>query len=51
MSHLSDEQWTDLITDGTPLNSSWKNRMDKIAVYLQDLEDSGVEVLSDRCTK
>jgi len=45
MSHLSDEQWTDLITDGTPLNSSWKNRMDKIAVYLQDLEDSGVEVL------
>jgi len=45
MSHLSDAQWNELITDGTPLNISWKKRMDKVAVYLQDLEDHGVEVL------
>ena len=45
MSHLTDEQWNEIITDGTPLNVSWKARMDKVAVYLQDLEDSGVEVL------
>lgn len=45
MSHLTDDQWNELITDGTQLNSSWKNRMDKVAVYLQDLEDHGVEVL------
>jgi mannan endo-1,4-beta-mannosidase len=42
---LDDDQWKDLITDGTPINGEWKNRMDDIAVYLQYLEDNGVEVL------
>ena len=42
---LDDEQWEDLITDGSPLNIIWKERMDDIAVYLQYLEDNGVEVL------
>lgn len=42
---LTDEQWKDLITDGTDLNKSWKSRMDDIAVYLQFLEDNGVQVL------
>ena len=42
---LSDQQWLELITDGTPLNETWKARMDDIAVYLQFLEDHGVEVL------
>ena len=45
MSHLTDEQWKELITDGTPLNDSWKKRMDQVAVFLQELEDKGVEVL------
>ena len=45
MSHLTDDQWRELITDGSPLNNNWKNRMDHIAVYLQQLEDKGVEVL------
>jgi mannan endo-1,4-beta-mannosidase len=42
---LNDEQWEELITDGSPLNKIWKERMDDIAVYLQYLEDNGVEVL------
>jgi len=42
---LSDEQWEELIRDGTPLNMKWKARMDDIALYLQYLEDKGVEVL------
>ena len=42
---LDDKQWAELLTDGSPLNNSWKARMDDIAVYLQYLEDNGVEVL------
>jgi mannan endo-1,4-beta-mannosidase len=42
---LDDSQWAELITDGSPLNVIWKKRMDDIAVYLQYLEDNGVEVL------
>jgi mannan endo-1,4-beta-mannosidase len=42
---LTDEQWEELITDGTPLNETWKARMDDIVVYLQYLEDNGVELL------
>lgn len=44
-SHLTDLQWLDLVTDGGGLNAIWKQRMDGIAVYLQYLEDNGVEVL------
>ncbi len=42
---LTDEQWNEIITDGTSLNTIWKERMDDIAVYLQDLKDNNVEVL------
>ena len=42
---LDDNQWKELLTDGTPLNLTWKKRMDEIAVYLQYLEDNKVEVL------
>lgn len=42
---LDDDQWLELITHGTPLNEAWKARMDDIAIYLQYLEDKGVEVL------
>jgi len=42
---LDDSQWKELVTDGTPLNETWKKRMDDIAVYLQYLEDNNVEVL------
>lgn len=42
---LSDSEWNDLITDGSQINKNWKARLDVIASYLQDLENSGVEVL------
>jgi mannan endo-1,4-beta-mannosidase len=42
---LTDAQWQELITEGTPLNQTWKSRMDDIAVYLQYLKDKRVEVL------
>ncbi|HVJ21865.1 MAG TPA: glycosyl hydrolase, partial [Polyangiaceae bacterium] len=42
---LTDPQWTELTTDGTPLNSVWKSRLDAVAVHLQTLEDADVAVL------
>jgi hypothetical protein len=45
LSHLSDAQWKDLVTDGGTLNRVWKTRLDEIARYLQYLKDGGVQVL------
>ncbi|TCD01341.1 glycoside hydrolase family 26 protein [Pedobacter psychroterrae] len=45
LSKLSDEQWNELLTDGSKINSRWKAMMDEIAVYLQQLEHKGVEVM------
>ena len=45
LSHLSDAEWSDLITDGGKLNRIWKDRMDGIAPYLRHLADHEVEVL------
>lgn len=42
---LDDAQWEDLFVEGTELHMVWKKRMDDIAVYLKDLEDSNVAVL------
>lgn len=42
---LSDSQWEELLTEGSILNNNWIARMDEISVYLQYLEDEGVEVL------
>ena len=44
-SRLTDEQWKELTTDGTPLNKKWKERVDEVSVYLRFLQDNGVEVL------
>jgi mannan endo-1,4-beta-mannosidase len=45
LSKLTDEQWKELTTPGTPLNSTWKQRVDEVCVYLQFLKEHGVEVL------
>jgi hypothetical protein len=45
LSMLSNDQWAQLITDGTPLNDTLKQRFRNIAEYLQQLKDAGVEVL------
>ncbi|WP_163134568.1 glycosyl hydrolase [Agarivorans sp. Alg241-V36] len=45
LSQMSDQEWNNLITDGSNLNLRWKAMMDEIAVYLQQMKDAGVEVL------
>ncbi|WKB55921.1 glycosyl hydrolase [Eleftheria terrae] len=42
---LSDDEWRQLLTEGTWLNGVLRSRLDAIAVHLQALKDSGVEVL------
>ncbi len=44
-SFLYNADWEELMTDGTPLNTNWKLRMDEYARFLQQLEDAGVTVL------
>ena len=44
-SKLTDAQWKDLLTDGTPINLRWKAMMDEVSVHLDWLQDNGVEVL------
>lgn len=45
LSHLSDDQWNDLVTDGGTLNAVWKSRLDIIAPFLLDLKNAGVAPL------
>jgi len=45
LSHLSDEQWLDLVSEGGTLNRVWKSRLDGYAVYLEYLKTNGVQVL------
>ena len=48
MSDLSDAQWDELVTYSTTttsLNYKWRERIDEIVPYLQDLKNNGVEVL------
>ena len=44
-SKLTDEEWTALITDGTPLNNSWKNMIDAIVPSMRKMQNAGVEIL------
>ncbi len=45
LSSISAQQFAELLTNGSALNNTWKSRVNEIAVYLQYLEDKGVEVL------
>ena len=45
LSTMTDDQWTQLITDGTAINTRWKMLVDEVCVYLQQLKDQNVEVL------
>jgi endo-1,4-beta-D-glucanase Y len=44
-SDLSDEDWRQLLIEGSAVNQRWKTSMDDIATYLKDLESAGVVVL------
>lgn len=42
---ISDSKWNEIVTDGAPLNTAWKRRLDDIAVYLEYLQRKGVVVM------
>jgi mannan endo-1,4-beta-mannosidase len=42
---LTSDQWSQLITDGTALNTAWKRRLDESVPYFQDLKNNGIPVL------
>ncbi len=43
--HLTDDQWAQLVTDGTDLNKAWKGRLDTLSVFFADLKAAGVAPL------
>ena len=45
VSHLSDEEWSSLITNGGNLNKKWKSRLDIYAGFIQVLKENGVPIL------
>ncbi|MGM1061712.1 glycosyl hydrolase [Saccharothrix sp. Mg75] len=42
---ISAEQFRQVVTDGTALNTAWKRRLDEVVPYLQQLKAAGVPVL------
>jgi mannan endo-1,4-beta-mannosidase len=44
-SRLTDAQWSQLITDGSPLNRAWKQQIDVVVPLLKQLQAAGVQVL------
>ena len=43
--HLTDAEWKELLTPGSPLNLRWRAQVDVIAGYLRQLRDAHVPVL------
>ncbi len=43
--HLTEEQWQELITEGTHLNERWKSQVDVIAWFLKQLQYANIPVL------
>jgi mannan endo-1,4-beta-mannosidase len=43
--HLTDAQWSDLVTDGGTLNQAWKARLDTLSVFFAQLQAAGVAPL------
>ena len=43
--HLTDAEWKELLTPGSPLNLRWQAQVDVIAGYLKQLQDAHVPVL------
>jgi mannan endo-1,4-beta-mannosidase len=43
--HLDDTQWSELITDGTSLNSTWKARLENLSVFFAQLKAAGIAPL------
>src|SRR5690606_21554568 len=44
-SKLTNAQWDELVSDGTPLNKAWKARIDAIIPSMEKMQRDGIEVL------
>lgn len=44
-SKLTEQEWQELITEGTRLNEKWKSQVDVIAFFLKQLRDAKVPVI------
>ncbi|MCS7478469.1 glycosyl hydrolase [Umezawaea endophytica] len=44
-SSLNADQWSQIVTDGTALNTAYKNRLNEAVPHLRRLQDAGVPVL------
>ncbi|MFA6401385.1 MAG: glycosyl hydrolase [Salinivirgaceae bacterium] len=42
---LTNEEWKELLTDGTKINTIWKEYMDRLAMELKTLQDKNIPVL------
>ena len=42
---LTDEEWNEFLTPGTPLNQKWLTQIDMVAEYLKILRDKNIPVL------
>ena len=42
---ISNDQFTQIVTGGTALNQTWRQRMAAVVPYLKQLKDAGVPVL------
>lgn len=45
ISKLTDQQWKELTTNGTPLYKKWADQMDLIAVYFKELQEAKIPVI------
>jgi mannan endo-1,4-beta-mannosidase len=43
-SHLSDSEWTELVTNGTALNTDYKRKLDQFVPYFQQLKSAGIPI-------
>ncbi|UED83881.1 glycosyl hydrolase [Streptomyces profundus] len=44
-SSISDEEFAEIVTEGTDLHQEWLSRLDAVVPYLRQLQDAGVPVL------
>ncbi|MET9617637.1 glycosyl hydrolase [Kitasatospora indigofera] len=44
-SSITNDQFTQIVTEGTALNTAWKKRLDEAVPYFQQLKDAGIPVL------
>jgi mannan endo-1,4-beta-mannosidase len=42
---ISDTDWADLVTPGTPLHNSWLQQVDKLAVHLKEIQKHKIPIL------